>query len=245
MPADLAPSRFLGICVMPEWFQCEAINGVLDRLQAAGAQALVTSAYLLEITRAGDGAREPPPDNDAGGVRPLDRPLWGAHETWVRTAPSLAHDLARYRGLRYQPSAAGALTQAHPRRVDRIASLASSHVPDYGATLLGALAQRYPGVHGLQVDWPEYPPLDVAHPVGRRAQVDKRRSARQRAGNLPVIAFPHSYGPPHDVQQRFATAVSAFDGDTSARLWVNRYGYLSATKLAQLTAGMGRKAAGV
>ncbi len=197
---------------MPEWFQCEGIDAVLDRLQAAGASALATSPYLMAIAPTGQGAREPPPDGDAGGVRPLDRPLWGRATTWVRTAPSLVHDLTRYRELRYQPSPAGALTHAHPRliddvidaarkrnmvvylqvmaasppgyrvqfsgavaqdqclgpdgqphphRVDRNASLASSHVRDYGAALLAELAQRYPDVHGFRVDWPEYPPYDL------------------------------------------------------------------------------------
>lgn len=472
MASDVASFRSLGITVMPEWFQCEGIGAVLDKLQAAGASALVTSPYLLEIAPPGDGAREPPPDGDAGGVRPLDRALWGARETWVRTAPSLVHDLQRYRGLRYQPSPAGALTQAHPRliddvveaahargiavylqvmaasppgyrvqfsgaveedlclgpdgrphphRVDRNASLASSHVRDYGATLLAELATRYPGVHGFRVDWPEYPPYDlrsalfdfnpqahpalraqgvepqayaglvarqfagwqaaarsgaargvravrdklaaagwdaffgddgdgqplwaskrtsvgamlrcyrqaldqapgprrvlepqvfppplsrysgvdwaaiadtadavgvklytmhwpmmarywardlvgtadtraldtvtaamadflgfcddplpdgaslhypppeVAHPVGRQAQIGKLQQAQQWAGTVPVIAFTHSYGTPADVRQRIATAASAL-GD-GARLWVNRYGYLSDAKLADL-----------
>jgi len=212
MAQVLTPSPRLGITVMPEWFQCEGIDAVLDRLQACGASALVTSPYLLEIAPPGDGAREPPPDSDAGGVRPLDRPLWGMHETWVRTAPALVHDQTRYRGLRYQPSPPGALTLAHPRliddvveaatrrsmtvylqvmaasppgykvqfssavqddqclgpdglphprRVDANASLASPHVRDYGAALLVELAQRYPGIAGFRIDWPEYPPYDL------------------------------------------------------------------------------------
>lgn len=468
------PSCTLGITVMPEWFQSEGIDVVLDNLQAAGASALVTSPYLLEVAPAGDGAREPPPDGDAGGVRPLDRPLWGARECWVHTAPSLVHDLHRYKGLRYQPSAPGRLTQAHPRliddvidaaqrrgiavylqvmaasppgyrvqfsgavaqdqclgpdgqphphRVDRNASLASSHLRDYGAALLAELAQRYPGVHGFRVDWPEYPPYDLRsalfdfnpqahpalraqgvdpvayaglvseqlarwqlaaragavhgvsavreqlaaagwdgffsdsgdgaplwaskrasvasmlrcyrqaldrvpgprrmfepqvfpaplsdfsgvdwaalaetadavgvklytmhwpmmarywardlvgagdaqaldvvtaamadflgfcddplpdgallhypppdtpHPVGRHAQVFKLQQARQAAAPVPVIAFTHSYGTPDDVHRRIQTAASALADDQPARLWVNRYGYLSDAKLANL-----------
>jgi len=471
---DPARSHNLGITVMPEWFQCEGIDAVLDNLQAAGASALATSPYLLEIAPVGDGAREPPPDGDAGGVRPLDRALWGARETWVRTTPSLVHDFARYRGLRYQPTGPGALTRAHPRliddvitasqrrgiavylqvmaasppgyrvqfsgavaedqclgpdgrphphRVDRNASLASPHVRDYGAALLAELAERYPGVHGFRVDWPEYPPYDLRsalfdfnpqahpalreqgvdplayaglvseqlarwqlaardgaahgvravrerlagagwdgffsdhgdgaplwaskrasagamlrcyrqaldqvsgsrraleaqvfppplsglsgvdwrtlvdtcdavgvklytmhwpmmarywardlvgpsdaraldvvtaamadflgfcddslpdgallhypppetpHPVGRQAQVRKLQWAQRAAGRVPVIAFTHSYGTAADVRQRIGTAASAFGDGAPARLWVNRYGYLSATKLADL-----------
>ena len=202
----------LGVTVMPEWFQCEGIEPVLDRLQAAGADALVTSPYLMAIAPQGAGAREPPPDGDAGTVRPLERSLWGQRETWVRTAPSFVHDLSRYEGLRYQPSPPVDLTlaqphfldevmqaahvrgiavyfqvmaasppgyrvqfsgavaadqclgpdgQLHRERVDKNASLASPHVHAYGAALLRELAERYPGLHGLRIDWPEYPPYDL------------------------------------------------------------------------------------
>lgn len=470
----------LGITVMPEWFQSEGVDAVLDRLLATGARALVTSPYLLEIMAEGMGAREPPPDGDAGRVRPLDRALWGRRETWVRTAPSLVHDLSLYRGLRYQPSPPGSLTlaqprllddviaaagrrgmdvylqvmaasppgyrvqfsaafdadqclgpdgQAHPHRVDRNASLASSHVRDYGAALLADLARRYPGVCGFRVDWPEYPPYDlrsclfdfnpqahgalraqgaepaaygrlvcqqlsrwqaaardaaprgqtavsdalaqagwdrffsdhgdgaplwaskrasvgallrsfraaldavdgprrllepqvfpaplsrfsgvdwqvmadtadaigvklytmhwpmiarywardllgtadgpqadavtaamarfmgfcdgdapdgatlhypppdVAHPVGAAAQARKIAQARSDAAPLPVIAFAHSYGPAADVLARLRVAAQANHVDGNTRLWINRYGYLSDDKLAQL-AELGRE----
>lgn len=110
----------LGVTVMPEWFQCEGIEAVLDNLQAAGATALVTSPYLMRIVAPGEGAREPPPDGEAGGVRPLDRELWGQRETWVSTAPALVHQLSRYEGLRYQPSPAGELTLAQPDFMDRV-----------------------------------------------------------------------------------------------------------------------------
>jgi hypothetical protein len=144
-------------------------------------------------------------------VRPLDRPLWGRRELWVRTAPSFEHNLSRYRGLRYQPSPPDPITRAegawldrllnaanargvavylqvmaasppgyrvqfsnaladdaclgpdgqpHGQRVDRNASLASSHVVAYTTTLLTELASRYPGVAGFRLDWPEYPPYD-------------------------------------------------------------------------------------
>ncbi len=79
-----------------------------------------------------------------------------------------------------------------------------------------------------------YPPPDMPHPVGRLAQVRKLQQARQAAAPVPLIAFTHSYGTPDDVCQRIATAASAFPTDQPARLWVNRYGYLSETKLAQL-----------
>ena len=201
----------LGVTVMPEWFQCEGVAAVLDRVQALGATAIATSPYVLEAAPDGDGGREPPAAGEAGRVRPLDRPLFGRTELWVRTAPSFVHDRARYAGLRYQPSPPSALTsrhaglldsvlaeaaargiavylqvmaasppgyrvqfsaataadqclgpdrRAHLARVDRNASLASREVVAYVAALVAELADRYPGVAGFRLDWPEYPPYD-------------------------------------------------------------------------------------
>ena len=114
----MAAPQSLGVTVMPEWFQCEGIAPVLDRIQAIGATAIATSPYVLEVAPDGEGAREPPPDGEAGRVRPLDRPLFGRTELWVRTAPSFEHDRARYAGLRYQPSPPSALTARHGALLD-------------------------------------------------------------------------------------------------------------------------------
>ena len=205
------PAPPLGVTVMPEWFQCEGIGPVLDRIAALGATAIATSPYVLEPAPDGEGAREPPPDGEAGRVRPLDRPLFGHTELWVRTAPAFEHDAARYAGLRYRPSPATALTRryadlldrvvdearargievllqvmaacppgyrvqfsgvepddqcrrpdgtTHDARVDRNASLAAPQVVAYTAALVAELAQRYPGVAGFRLDWPEAPPYD-------------------------------------------------------------------------------------
>jgi len=202
----------LGITVMPEWFACEGIEGVLDRVQKLGATAIATSPYVLEVAPDGEGAREPPLDAGAGSVRPLDRPLFGRRELWVRTAPAFVHATARYAGLRYQPSPSSDLTYRdadlldrivetcerrgielylqvmaasppgyrvqfssaraedeclgpdgtpHPDRVDRNASLASRETARYTATLVAEIAERYPGVAGFRLDWPEYPPYDL------------------------------------------------------------------------------------
>ena len=201
----------LGVTVMPEWFQCEGIGPVLDRVASLGATAIATSPYVLEPAPDGEGGREPPPDGEAGRVRPLHRPLFGRTELWVRTAPAFEHDLSRYAGLRYRPSPATALTHrhadlldrvieeagargievllqvmaacppgyrvqfsgvqdddqclrpdgtTHTARVDRNASLASPHVVAYAAALVAELADRYPGVAGFRLDWPEAPPYD-------------------------------------------------------------------------------------
>lgn len=114
----------LGVTVMPEWFACEGIEPVLDRLQQLGATALATSPYVMEPGTADDGCREPPADGEAGKVRPLDRELWGQRELWVRTAPSLVHDRARYANLRYQPLPPAPLTFAQHDLLDRVCAAA-------------------------------------------------------------------------------------------------------------------------
>ncbi len=108
------PGWLLGITVMPEYIQNETIEGVLFNLtRRARVTAVTTSPYVMQpAADAKSGSREPPIDGGAGKVRLLDRSLWGKRELMVETAPSFEHDLARFRGLRYQPSAATALTRS-------------------------------------------------------------------------------------------------------------------------------------
>ena len=77
-----------GVTVMPEYFQTESIEPLLDGLLACGVNAISTSPYVMAEADAHTGQREPPADAGAGKVRLLDRPLWGKQELWVRTAPS-------------------------------------------------------------------------------------------------------------------------------------------------------------
>ena len=73
----------------------------------------------------------------------------------------------------------------HDLRVDRNASLASGEIVAYVATLLVELAQRYPGVTGFRLDWPEYPPYDF-----RSALFDFNPAVQAdlaRAGNDPAV----------------------------------------------------------
>jgi hypothetical protein len=124
--AAMSAQSPLGITVMPEWFQDEGVDRVLDRVQAVGATAIATSPYVLEAAPDGEGGREPPPDGEAGRVRPLDRPLLGRTELWVRTAPAFVHDRARYRGMRYQPSAPSPLTTRYGELLDRVLGAAAT-----------------------------------------------------------------------------------------------------------------------
>ena len=90
-----------GVTVMPEFFQVEGVETVLDNLQRrARVDAIATSPYVMTPMPDGQGGREPPIDAGAGSVRLLDRPLWGRRELFVRTAPSFVPDAGLYRGLR-------------------------------------------------------------------------------------------------------------------------------------------------
>ncbi len=100
--------------MMPEWIQHEGIERTVENLaHRAGATAVATSPYVMEPADEKTGSREPPIDAGAGGVRLLDRTLWGKRELFVRTAPSYAPDTRLYQGLRYQPSEPTELTRKH------------------------------------------------------------------------------------------------------------------------------------
>jgi hypothetical protein len=142
----MSPSAFgstaLGVTVMPEWFACEGVDAVLDRVQSIGATAIATSPYVLEAAPDGEGGREPPIDGGAGGVRPLDRLLFGRRELWVRTAPAFVHDRSRYADLRYQPTLPSPLTEKHADLLDRVFEAAVSRGVE---VLLQVMAASPPG----------------------------------------------------------------------------------------------------
>ena len=99
-----------GVTVLPEHFQNEGVESVVERLAAAKVDMIATSPYVMEPSNDKDAGREPPVDAGAGSVRLLDRPLWGKRELFVKTAPSFEPDKKLYSGLRYQPSPTTNLT---------------------------------------------------------------------------------------------------------------------------------------
>jgi hypothetical protein len=106
------PDRSVGVTVLPEFFQNEGVEQVLDNLMSrAGVTAIATSPYVMAPMPDGTGSREPPIDAGAGSVRLLDRPLWGRRELWVRTAPSFEPETSLYAGLRYRPATPDELTR--------------------------------------------------------------------------------------------------------------------------------------
>ena len=211
-PGVRRPGKELGITVLPEFFQSEGIDSVLRSLRRAGVTAVATSPYVMAPTPDGTGGREPPIDAGAGGVRLLDRPLFGRRELFVRTAPSYVPARALYAGLRYQPADPDLLTRteggtvgravaaakaqglqvhmqlqaaippgyrvqfggpmdddrpmlpdgsAPGQRVDNNGSLASPHILAYTQALIRDVLQAYPDIDVLRLDWPEYPPYSL------------------------------------------------------------------------------------
>ena len=112
------PERFVGITVMPEDYQVEGIDRVLRNVKTrARATAVATAPYVMQPSDRQHGQRQPPIDAGAGGVRLLDRPLWGKRELYTTSSPSFVPNLKLYQGLRYQPSAADNLTRSQGRMV--------------------------------------------------------------------------------------------------------------------------------
>lgn len=104
--------RFLGITVMTPFIQNEGIDHVLANLiERAGATAVATNTSVTAPAPEGSGSFQPPDDAGAS-VRLFDRPLWGKHALWLRSAPG--HHARRdfFTGLPYQPRPGDDLTDS-------------------------------------------------------------------------------------------------------------------------------------
>jgi hypothetical protein len=75
-----------------------------------------------------------------------------------------------------------------------------------------------------------YPPPDVTHPVGPKAQARKIAQAQRDAGDTPIYVLSHGYGTLEDYRARTEVAWQA----AKHGMWVNRYAYLTDEKLAVL-----------
>lgn len=103
--------RFLGITTLSPFFQVEGIEPVLDRLQAAGANAVAVNTSVTALGAEGEGSFQPPDD---GGTSPrlFDRPLWGQRKLWMRSAPGHAFRAEFFSDSPYKPRAADDLTES-------------------------------------------------------------------------------------------------------------------------------------
>lgn len=108
----------LGITVMPEYFQSEGVEAVIEKVaDLAGANSVTTSPYVAARVAQGIGHREPPIDGGIGKKRLLDRSLWDARELWMTASPSFHPDLRLYEALTYRPPEPDALTDAEGGKV--------------------------------------------------------------------------------------------------------------------------------
>lgn len=106
----MAAKRFLGITVMSPYVQNEGIDGVLANIIGrAGATAVATNTSVTAPGAEGEGSFQPPVDAGAS-VRLFDRPLWGQHSLWMRSAPGHQARAEFFTGTPYQPRPATALT---------------------------------------------------------------------------------------------------------------------------------------
>lgn len=75
-----------------------------------------------------------------------------------------------------------------------------------------------------------YPEPNEPHPCGTQALGRKIKQAQGAAGETPVFALAHGYGPPEDFRRRLAASHHA----GMHGFWINRYGYLSDEKLSMV-----------
>lgn len=149
----------LGVTVMPEWFQSEGIDQVLDNLERAGVDAVATSPYVMAESDAENAGREPPIDAGAGKVRLLDRPLWGKRELRCITAPGYEPDRLLYQGLAYQPSEPTELTRREGPKVAAFLEAAKARGFDVQLQVQAAIPPGYRVQFGgpLEADMPRLP----------------------------------------------------------------------------------------
>lgn len=163
-------THFLGITVLPEYFQVEGIDRVIDICKRGGATAIATSPYVMREVSEGLGQREPPIDAGAGKVRLLERPLWGKRELWVETTPSYEPNIELYQSTTYQPPVVTPWSKTDNALTDEI--IDACH--DAGLELYFQIQAAIPPGYRVQfggpkdVDAPRLP--DGSIPQGRVAQ---------------------------------------------------------------------------
>jgi hypothetical protein len=72
-----------------------------------------------------------------------------------------------------------------------------------------------------------YPEPETPHRAGTNAQINKIEAATKQANGMPILPSVHGYGPLADVERRWKIGWET--GESG--MWVNRYGYLSESKL--------------
>lgn len=150
--------RFLGITTLSPYIQNEGIDGILTNLiDRAGATAVAINTSVTAPAAEGVGSFQPPIDAGAS-VRLFDRPLWGKHALWLRSAPGHQANLDFFKDSPYKP-----------RPADDLTATAGQILSDFVAAAKG---------RGLRV----YIQTGATQPPGLRAE----DTPRLPDGRLPV-----------------------------------------------------------
>ena len=165
--------KFLGVVLSPAAVQSEGLDAVLDRIAAAGADAISSMWSVSRPCPSGQGERQPPLDID-GYDRILDRPLFGHKELWLESFRTHPYDEILFEATPYRPGGRMA-----PPDVDR-------DLPD---KILEAAHER-----GMQA-WMQLSPTivpglrleDQPHHVDGSLPDMDRRVARQGCLNNPAV----------------------------------------------------------
>ncbi|GAB4137688.1 MAG: hypothetical protein Tsb009_05310 [Planctomycetaceae bacterium] len=105
-------SRLLGITVLGDFILSEGVDAVLANLKRVGATAVATNPTVTAPAEEGEGSFQPP--IDAGSSpRLFDRPLFGKHSLWVKSAVSYIPRTEFYADSSYSPRKPNSLTEQH------------------------------------------------------------------------------------------------------------------------------------
>jgi len=181
----------LGITVLGDFILSEGVEAVLENLQRVGATDVACNPTVTAAAEQGQGSFQPPPD--AGeSPRLFDRPLFGKHALWVRSAPSYRPNQQLYRDSPYRPRQVRDLTEQHGALIGRFIGAAAAA----GMTVHLQLGAAQPS--GLRDDdRPRLPTGDL--PTGRMADTASLASAAVRAYNRAYVrdlleAYPQVAG---------------------------------------------------
>ena len=170
----------LGITVLGDYILSEGAESILRRLQRAGATAVACNPTVTAPAEEGQGSFQPP--SDAGtSPRTFDRPLFGKHALWVRSAPSYHPKADLYRDSPYQPRAADDLTDEHGAVIGRFIDAALERSLK---VYLQLPAARPSGLR--DEDRPRLP--DGSIPPGRMADTASLASKAVRSYNRAYVA---------------------------------------------------------
>ena len=199
--------RFLGVTIQPMYFQSEGVDAVLDSLADAGVNAIATAPSIYEAVDRLPGdddagsseelpRREPPVDAGAGSVRVVERLLWGKPEVLINPSPSAPPNMEFYKGLKYQPSKATALTAKEGGLIQQVIDGAHAR----GMKIYFQVsAVQVPGKHDEDIPKlpnGEYPRHRMVHTVSV-ASDDARAYVCARVKDL-LTSYPDIDGLRHD-----------------------------------------------